>query len=76
MRQPGVSSKKFSSRVRPGVFAVRASERRPVSALIALDLPAFERPAKAASAPESAGKWLGCAALSNKAAFGIGAHGR
>src|SRR5262245_43980852 len=33
--------------VRPGVLLAKASRRRPVSALMALDLPAFERPAKA-----------------------------
>src|SRR5882757_754978 len=35
--------------VRPGVLLVRASARRPASALIALDLPTFERPANAIS---------------------------
>src|SRR5882724_3533069 len=43
--------KKISSWVRPGVFDVRASALRPVSALIRLDLPTFERPAKAISSP-------------------------
>src|SRR5580693_5068890 len=41
--------KKMSSLVRPGVFEVRASARRPVSALIKLDLPTLERPANAIS---------------------------
>src|SRR6202007_3433349 len=70
MRRPGSSSKKFSSRVRPGVLLTRASERRPVSALMALDLPAFERPAKATSAPRSAGNCPGAAALTRNLAFG------
>src|SRR5580704_6791448 len=41
--------KKISCWVRPGVFEVRASARRPVSALIRLDLPTLERPANAIS---------------------------
>src|SRR5258708_28233820 len=41
--------KKSSSWVRPGVFEVRANARRPVSALIRLDLPTLERPANAIS---------------------------
>src|SRR5215469_722391 len=48
-------SKKISSWVRPGVCEVRASALRPVSALIRLDLPTFERPANAISAPIMAG---------------------
>src|SRR3954451_5360197 len=44
-------SKKISSWVRPGVCEVRASALRPVSALIRLDLPTFERPANATSRP-------------------------
>ena len=43
--------KKISSWVRPGVCEVRASALRPVSALIRLDLPTLERPAKAISMP-------------------------
>src|SRR5258707_8580321 len=39
----------MSSCVRPGVFEVRANARRPVSALIRLDLPTLERPANAIS---------------------------
>lgn len=58
------------SRVRPGVLLVRASACRPKMALIALDLPAFDRPAKATSAPESAGKCAGAAALSRNRAWG------
>ena len=42
-------------RVRPGVLLVRANPFRPVIALIALDFPAFERPAKATSTPTSGG---------------------
>src|ERR1700759_3886236 len=44
-------SKKISSCVRPGVFEVRASALRPVSALIRLDLPTLDRPASAISGP-------------------------
>src|SRR6185369_8483318 len=51
-RSPALSgpSKKISSWVRPGVCEVRASALRPVSALIRLDLPTLERPAKAIDA--------------------------
>src|SRR5437899_4805240 len=42
-------AKKISSWVRPGVCEVRASALRPASALIRLDLPTLERPAKAIS---------------------------
>src|SRR5438105_2702613 len=51
---PG-TSKKISSWVRPGVWEVRASALRPVSALIRLDLPTLERPAKAISIPAGGG---------------------
>src|SRR6266702_2852242 len=51
---PG-TSKKISSWVRPGVCEVRASALRPVSALIRLDLPTLERPAKAISSPAIGG---------------------
>src|SRR5215813_10428739 len=47
--------KKISSCVRPGVCEVRASARRPVSALISLDLPTLERPATAISMPRMRG---------------------
>src|SRR5712675_2375529 len=47
--------KKMSSWVRPGVFEVRASALRLVSALIRLDLPTLERPAKAISTPSGGG---------------------
>src|SRR5215211_1041749 len=49
-------SKKLSCCVRPGVFEMRASVRRPVSALTRLDLPTFERPAKAISSPVIGGR--------------------
>src|SRR5829696_4228453 len=49
-------SKKLSSCVRPGVCEVRASVLRPVSALTRLDLPTFERPAKAISTPFIGGR--------------------
>src|ERR1700751_3666757 len=54
MRFAGLAEK-ISSWVRPGVCEVRASIRRPVSALMRLDLPTLERPAKAISAPVVAG---------------------
>src|SRR5258708_20849731 len=54
-RLEGGRAKKMSSCVRPGVCEVRASARRPVSALIRLDLPTLERPAKAISMPRIAG---------------------
>src|SRR5215471_12637043 len=47
--------KKISSCVRPGVCEMRASARRPVSALIRLDLPTLERPATAISMPRMRG---------------------
>ena len=53
---PSSSSKKLMSRVRPGVRLVRARSRRPVSALMALDFPAFDRPANATSRPRSGGR--------------------
>src|SRR5713226_8850850 len=57
-RKPVLSgpSKKINSWVRPGVCEVRASALRPVSALIRLDLPTLERPAKATSMPASGGR--------------------
>src|SRR4029079_2562980 len=51
----GSAAKKISSWVRPGVCEVRASALRPVSALIRLDLPTLERPAKAISMPRILG---------------------
>src|SRR5580765_488487 len=48
--------------VRPGVLLVRARPRRPASALMALDLPTFERPAKAISAGPDGGRSAGRAA--------------
>src|SRR5919198_349936 len=44
--------------VRPGVLLVNASRFCPTSALIALDLPTFERPAKAISGGPGGGKSL------------------
>ena len=41
--------------VRPGVLLTNASRRRPVSVLIALDLPAFDRPANAISGAPGGG---------------------
>src|SRR6478752_8601130 len=48
--------KKLSSRVRPGVTDTRARLVRPVSALIRLDLPTLERPAKQISGLPSVGR--------------------
>ena len=42
-------------RVRPGVFEVRASERRPARRLMRVDLPTFERPAIATSVAPTGG---------------------
>src|SRR5262245_27759105 len=47
----GSPLKNTSSWVRPGVCETRTSDFRPVSALIRLDLPTLERPAKATSRP-------------------------
>src|SRR5207302_4523472 len=47
--------KKISAWVRPGVCEVRASALRLVSALMRLDLPTLERPAKAISTPSIGG---------------------
>src|SRR5215831_19687449 len=60
--------------VRPGVLLVKASRDRLASALIALDLPEFERPANAISGGPAGGscsslatvsrysaRWIGCA---------------
>jgi hypothetical protein len=48
---------------------VRARPRRPVIALMALDFPAFERPAKATSRPSSGTNWRGLFALVRKLAL-------
>src|SRR5687768_9121930 len=65
-RRASSSANTTSCCVRPGVLDVRASFALPVSALIALDLPAFERPANATSAPSSGGIWRNwCAAVEN-----------
>src|SRR5690349_10338267 len=45
--------------VRPGVLLTNASRRRPASVLIALDLPALERPAKAISGAPGRGRSRG-----------------
>src|SRR6185312_9332653 len=54
--------------VRPGVLLTKASRRRPASALMALDLPAFERPAKASSGMPGRGSSCGSCAESTYAA--------
>ena len=60
--------------VRPGVRLTRASPTRCVIALIALDLPEFDRPAKAISRPVSGASWCASAALVTNFALGIGGH--
>src|SRR4051812_18548979 len=70
MRRAGASWKKFSRRGRPGVLLERASPRRASIALMALDLPEFERPANATSAPSSCGNCTLCAALVRNSAAG------
>ena len=52
--------------MRPGVFEMRASARRPVSALTRLDLPTLERPAKAISGRAGAGRPSGPATPATK----------
>src|SRR5262245_22028972 len=47
----GSPEKNTNSCVRPGVCETRTSALRPVSPLMRLDLPTFERPAKAISMP-------------------------
>ena len=49
------TAKKLIICVRPGVLLVFAKFRFPVKVLIALDLPAFERPQKTTSDPASIG---------------------
>ena len=56
------TSKKLSSCVRPGVFEVRASPLRLVSALSSEDLPTLERPAKAISGQSGSGRNLSAGA--------------
>src|SRR5690606_2155158 len=53
---PELRRKKLMSCVRPGVLETKASRTWPTSVLIALDLPALERPANAISAPAGGGK--------------------
>src|SRR5690606_32643021 len=63
--------------VRPGVLLTRASFRVPVIALIALDLPEFERPTKATSGSSGRRKPLGSEALvRNLAAAILGSCGK
>src|SRR6478735_4091452 len=50
------TSKKLSSWVRPGVFDVRASALRFVSAFNSDDLPTFDRPANATSGTAGSGR--------------------
>ena len=54
--------------VRPGFFDAKASWFCCVSVLMAVDLPALERPTKAISGTSSAGNWLSCAAVVRKRA--------
>src|SRR5262245_5040966 len=62
------TSKKLSCCVRPGVCEVRASVLRPVSALTRLDLPTFERPAKAISTRPIGGRFASESAAQEKSA--------
>ncbi len=55
--------------VRPGVLLIRAKPFWLVKVFSALDLPAFERPAKATSIPESLGKRRISGALKVKVAL-------
>src|SRR3970040_1210269 len=54
--------------VRPGVLLLRAGRLRPASALRALDLPTFERPANAISGGPSGSRSAARAAEARKAA--------
>src|SRR5690606_12415903 len=58
--------------VRPGVLLVRARDFCSVCALMALDFPALERPAKATSQPWSAGSWCRLCALIRYSAWRYG----
>lgn len=72
IHKPGmltVQGKKLIRRVRPGVLLVRASLPIAVIAFMALDFPAFERPAKATSAPMSVGQSSSRGALTRKRAL-------
>src|SRR6266851_3408246 len=62
--QPAV--KKMSSWVRPGVRDMRARFLRPVSALIRLDFPTLDLPAKAISTPRIGGSDAGVPAAATK----------
>ena len=55
--------------VRPGVRETNASRVCPVSVLIALDFPAFERPTNATSRPTGGGSVAVCATESSNCAF-------
>src|SRR5687768_16724681 len=54
--------------VRPGVLLVRARRLRPARALMALDLPTFERPAKATSGGPSGSRSAARAAAARNCA--------
>src|SRR6056297_2808171 len=69
MKASSSSAKKLSRRVRPGVELVRARLRRAHRRLMALDLPALERPTKATSLPWSGGRPRMAAALVRKRAW-------
>src|SRR5258706_5072205 len=58
--------------VRPGVLLTNARRRRPASVLIALDLPALERPANAISGIPGGGSSRGSCAESEYAARATG----
>src|SRR5260221_14583550 len=66
MRRRPPPLKKIRSCVRPGVCEMRARPLRPVSALMRLDLPTLERPAKAVSMPSARGSDSGELAAQKK----------
>jgi len=71
MLAPLGKRKKLMSWVRPGVLLTKASRVCPARVLMALDLPALERPAKAISgaAADAGGKLIGLATEVSKTAW-------
>ena len=62
--------------VRPGVFDAKARRFCWVRTLIAVDLPAFERPTKATSGSSVAGSWVRALAVVRKRAVWVQASAR
>ena len=62
--------------MRPGVRLTRASPERCVMALMAVDLPEFERPAKAISRPVSGGELIRLGRTRQEFHVGVDRHGR